>query len=832
MKWVKRALYIIFGEPFIWFFYWSFQPRGFRREFERGSLLERIVPLLRLLIPIFLIAYPCVLAVRISIRVLLAVNSPNMVSFLLLVTLATLIGLAIGLVGGLPFGLAGSIGLGLAGAIGLGLAVGSKDKTQEAYLLAGITGGLVTGCLSGIAGERGGKDVVLGMIAGVGAGFVAGPITWLLIRGNSVSMLVGCTVGTTVGLAASRRKSSSIGLLHRERGLLVASVIAIGVGIINIYYSGIAFAIGFLLVFYRLPLYPVSGFSSLKTYFASRKQPTQVFRYLHRSSLYWDECVYLPLPRLKKLLLLAAEQSTEHTLAEITFIAAERPQQISAARSVALEIAVQDIEMCKSLRDIAQASLRLSEIFPYGTALVNPQWSTALVLLNNVSQNATRACSPLGWQGKHDAVEEMLTDLERLHPYAAIRDVDLGRRFASALTVWSTIAERELDILEQAPEKTRYISNPYNPGPTLERFNKLFVGRYDLAQQLGEALARGDGHPTFLLHGERRMGKTSILKHLPDLLGARYLPIFYDLQSPDITSSAAAFLGSVAEGISHVMSSRGMKGKKLAFEQLKQASRENEATVYYVFNKWLKGIERILEREDRKLLLMFDEFEMLDQVGRNQYLNLELLFNWLRSIMQHHCRLVLLFSAVQTFATRGTNWSGYFVNVQTLKVSFLHHSEAWQLVTQPLQSAGNSNEQPFDPGVIEEIIQVTNAHPFLVQALCSALIDSLNAKKRNRIAVQDIGEARSKIVKNWGSTYFRDLWTRTDADQRICLTILQEHGSSDLSTIEQYGGLSRQTARWALETLLDRDLVLLNGQGLYQIAVPIFGEWVEQNVMR
>ena len=328
------------------------------------------------------------------------------------------------------------------------------------------------------------------------------------------------------------------------------------------------------------------------------------------------------------------------------------------------------------------------------------------------------------------------------------------------------------------------------------------------------------------------MGKTSVLKHLPDLLGPRYLPIFYDLQSPDITSSAAAFLGSVAEGISHVMNTRGIKGKKLAFEQLKQANRENEATVYYVFNKWLKSIEHTLEREDRTLLLMFDEFEMLSQVGRNQYLNLELLLNWLRSIMQHHPRLVLLFSAVQTFATRDINWSGYFVNVQTLKVSFLHHTEACQLITQPLCSGGNSSEQTFDPGVAEEIMQATNAHPFLVQALCSALIDSLNAKKCNRIAIQDVVKARTNVLKNWGSTYFRDLWTRTDADQRICLSVLQERGSSDLRTIEQYSGLSRQRVCWALETLLDRDLVLWNEQGVYRIAVPIFGEWVEQSIMR
>ena len=69
------------------------------------------------------------------------------------------------------------------------------------------------------------------------------------------------------------------------------------------------------------------------------------------------------------------------------------------------------------------------------------------------------------------------------------------------------------------------IDNPYIPGQALELRNSLFVGRQDLVQQLGEALSRGTYQPTFLLTGERRMGKTSTLKQLSDLLGARYFPI-------------------------------------------------------------------------------------------------------------------------------------------------------------------------------------------------------------------------------------------------------------------------------------------------------------------
>jgi DNA-binding transcriptional ArsR family regulator len=392
---------------------------------------------------------------------------------------------------------------------------------------------------------------------------------------------------------------------------------------------------------------------------------------------------------------------------------------------------------------------------------------------------------------------------------------------------WQEAAERELRALEQAPEKTRRISNPYNPGPALERSNKLFVGRYDLASQLGEALSRKDHRPTFLLYGERRMGKSSVLKHLPDLLGARFLPVFYDLQSPDSTASIAAFLGMVAEEIALAMEARGLKVKKLAYERLQEARRENEATVYYVFNRWLKGIEKTLEREDRTLLLMFDEYEKLDRAGTERYLQLQLLLNWFRSIMQHHPRLAFLFSGVQTFGDMGMNWAGYFVSVQTLKVSFLQPAEAHQLITRPIQ--GVPVEQIFAQGVIEEILRVTGCHPFLVQALSSALIDALNSRRRNQIEMQDVEKAINAVFKNWGSTYFRDLWERTAPAQRACLSALKEAGGADLPAIQQRTGLDRQTVYGALEILLERDLVCNNEQGIYQLAAPLFRAWVERN---
>ncbi|HEY7414995.1 MAG TPA: hypothetical protein VH593_07370, partial [Ktedonobacteraceae bacterium] len=165
--------------------------------------------------------------------------------------------------------------------------------------------------------------------------------------------------------------------------------------------------------------------------------------------------------------------------------------------------------------------------------------------------------------------------------------------------------------------------------------------------------------------------------------------------------------------------------------------------------------------------------------------------------------------------------------VQTLKISFLQPSEAYQLITRPIQ--GIPIEQIFGPNVLDEMLRVTGCHPFLVQALSSALIDTLNSHRSDRIEIQDVAYAINAVFKNWGSTYFRDLWERTDPAQRICLTTLKKLGSGDRSFIEQQSGLDRQTIYRTLEVLIDRDLVSRDTQGIYQLATPIFHAWVERN---
>jgi hypothetical protein len=637
---------------------------------------------------------------------------------------------------------------------------------------------------------------------------------------NTMSIVVACAMGLIFGIVRPSTLSFvlavqfGIGRIENSQFLIRDNLIVT-----------LVLLISFIIGYYRIPLYLFSSFSSLRAYRDSRRDPSRVFAYLHRSAMYWDERAILPLPGLKEMLILAARQHIEQTLEEVAFILAERREQIDAAQAVSLEIAIRDLEERQELREIAQASQRLTEILPQEAGLIDPQWIVPFARLHDASRDAARASSPLGWQAKRTALQEMMVNLKKVHPNTAFKDAQFNLRLGEIVTVWQKVAQQELDVLALAPERTSRVDNPYNPGPTLELHDSRFVGRRDLAQRLGEDLGKGWSRPTFLLYGERRMGKSSTLKQLPDLLGARYLSIFCDLQTRAFSASAAIFLGKIADEIAKVMSTRGLPTRKLSYEQLQEASKRSETEVYYQFERWFELLEPVLEQADRTLLLTFDEFEKLEDASQRKNIDLGLLLDWFRSVIQHHPRLALLFSGVHTFGEMGENWAGYFVNVQTLKVSFLQPVEALQLITQPVPDF--PAEHIFGERVVDAVMQMTNCHPFLVQAMCSALIDDFNVNKRTCLELPHVLTAADQVLRNWGDTYFLDLWGRTDKEQRACIIALSRSGKSDLLAIEQRSGLDRASIRTALDTLINRDIVVYH-EGGYRISVHLFRYWIER----
>jgi hypothetical protein len=179
------------------------------------------------------------------------------------------------------------------------------------------------------------------------------------------------------------------------------------------------------------------------------------------------------------------------------------------------------------------------------------------------------------------------------------------------------------------------------------------------------------------------------------------------------------------------------------------------------------------------------------------------------------------------------NWPGYFVNVKTLRVSFLSTAEARQLITQPEEYY--PMEQIFGIGVVDEIIRVTGCHPFLIQAVCLHLVNNLNLKKKNQAVLHDVAIAVDRVLDEWRAGYFQDLWNRTTQAQRACLMALHRMKEGTLQDIVQqvafrkeYGSNDVQSAEQTLKLLLKRDLIKQDANS-FRIATPIFSTWLERN---
>ena len=66
--------------------------------------------------------------------------------------------------------------------------------------------------------------------------------------------------------------------------------------------------------------------------------------------------------------------------------------------------------------------------------------------------------------------------------------------------------------------------------------DKVFLGRDDLKDELARRIYSAQQMPLFLIQGQRRVGKTSLLNFLEPLLGSGFKVVYQDLQNGSASS--------------------------------------------------------------------------------------------------------------------------------------------------------------------------------------------------------------------------------------------------------------------------------------------------------
>lgn len=246
---------------------------------------------------------------------------------------------------------------------------------------------------------------------------------------------------------------------------------------------------------------------------------------------------------------------------------------------------------------------------------------------------------------------------------------------------------------------------------------------------------------------------------------------------------------------------------------------------YPAFGRWLDDIEHALG--ERTLLLCLDEFEELENMINKQRLD-ERILTTLRNIVQHRRRIAVLLSGSHKIDELPIYWASQLVTTTTLHISFLDEDDVRNLIEYP---TADFPPNIYAPAAVNRIVHWTHCQPYLVQLVCSLLVERMNRYHRippsSFVTDEDV-EAVIPVALDRGVNYFYDLWAKqaeTDIAKRILEAMAQANGErlshSELRRIYY----DEEMLHYGTSLLISREIIEAHGDG-YRVLVPLVAEYV------
>jgi hypothetical protein len=383
--------------------------------------------------------------------------------------------------------------------------------------------------------------------------------------------------------------------------------------------------------------------------------------------------------------------------------------------------------------------------------------------------------------------------------------------------------------LMAATSEFAFIPNPYVVGTPLQPASPLFFGREDVVAFIQENLAAAHRNNLVLI-GQRRTGKSSLLKQLPVRLGEAYVPVYLDGQSLGLDPGLPNFFLALATEIAFALEDRQFTVR------VPEASELADSPAATFERRFLRDVRTAIG--DRHLLLLLDEFEELEAAVRRGNLDVSV-FAFLRHLIQHAENLSVVFCGTHRLEELAADYWSVLFNISLYRhIGFLEQAEAVRLMEVPVAAYG----MRYDDLAMDKVWRVTAGHPYFLQLLCHSLVNRHNKTQRSYTTVGDVNAALDEIVAS-GEAHFVYLWTEANPDEKLVLTVLSRLGAMTglVTPVEVVDYLAergmpveRSAMAEALRRLALRD-ILKSAEGAdpasgdaYRWKLGLLGLWVEK----
>ena len=413
-----------------------------------------------------------------------------------------------------------------------------------------------------------------------------------------------------------------------------------------------------------------------------------------------------------------------------------------------------------------------------------------------------------------EAFEEFAEQLEQLREKTQRESPAWTEYYLKALAAWIEHAQARLRQLRGDRSLVQgVVENHYRAGEALipGRNNAIFFGRKELKEQLAREILTSDEMPLFLLQGQRRVGKTSLLRFLSGLLGSGFQVVFLDCQRP-FPKGVVGWMEALAEVVRQAYpavpaeSGQHINGQQQTLDALYKTDAKDWLAAWVLF---LELLDQCLS-DERKLIIALDEYESLHKLFRREPEKGEDLLGAIRSFLQHQKKVVFLFSGAAFLAELSEpHWSRYFVQTVRLPLDYLSREESLRLITEPVASA-----LQYQPETPARLYELTQGHPALLQLICRKLVEIANRDDKRLLGDAELSEALGIIDRN--TMPIEIFWTEfCDPSEHPHLreTVLQIMNGEEL------------TDRPSVLRLREHGYIV-EKEGKWQMRVPLFERWI------
>ncbi|MBW4672909.1 MAG: ABC transporter substrate-binding protein [Desmonostoc geniculatum HA4340-LM1] len=298
--------------------------------------------------------------------------------------------------------------------------------------------------------------------------------------------------------------------------------------------------------------------------------------------------------------------------------------------------------------------------------------------------------------------------------------------------------------------------NPYIIGRAIHERNKFF-GRDSLFHFIEDNLSQGV--KVILLHGQRRIGKSSVLKQVSNFIQSNdFIFVEFDLQH----QSQSSLSNIIYDLAMTIIDKLGIDANRLQTPTNAQL----EENINLFSEVFLLNVYR--EIQDQKIVLLLDEFDVASH--DNSEINIveqQTLFPYLKKLLKDQDKLFII-PVIGRYLNDLPSLLNLFKDAPNQNIGLLDESSAERMIVEPAKGILTYRNE-----AIKEILQFSAGHPCFTQVICFTIFEQARENEKWIVERADVEDILKKAIEK-ADSFLLSFWQVLTVEERIIMSAVAE----------------------------------------------------------